>query len=105
MGKTNNCKSGNVEDKSTLKLKNYVPPSEEMKDEVILIRRFIAVRKHSELSQRDLAELSGVQQPAIARIEGLQSTPRIDTLIKILKPLGYKLTIVPDDEDDPRSLF
>ena len=46
-------------------------------------------------SQRELAELSGVKQPAIARMESLKSTPQIDTLLKILAPLGYTLSITP----------
>ena len=36
-----------------------------------------------------------MKQSAIARIEKLSATPKIDTMIRILKPLGYKLDIVP----------
>ncbi|MBR5317094.1 MAG: helix-turn-helix transcriptional regulator, partial [Lachnospiraceae bacterium] len=46
-------------------------------------------------SQRELAKLCGVKQPAIARLESLKATPQIDTLFKILAPLGYTLAIVP----------
>jgi len=68
---------------------------EQIQFEIELIGKVIEARKEKGLSQRDLAELSGVKQPAIARLESMQSTPKIDTLLKILQPLGYTLTVVP----------
>ena len=68
---------------------------EQIQFEIELIGKVIEARKEKGLSQRDLAELSGVKQPAIARLESMQSTPKIDTLIRILNPLGYTLSIVP----------
>ena len=67
---------------------------EQIQFEIELIGKVIEARKEKGLSQRDLAELSGVKQPAIARLESMQSTPKIDTLIRILNPLGYTLSIV-----------
>lgn len=67
--------------------------------EVQLIGKLIEAREKKGLSQRELSKLSGVKQPAIARLESLKSTPQIDTLFKILSPLGYKLDIVPISED------
>jgi len=63
--------------------------------ETALIRKLIEVREEKGLSQRDLAAMSGVRQPAIARLESMRATPQIDTLLKILNPLGYTLSIVP----------
>jgi len=63
--------------------------------EIALIGKMIEAREEKGLSQRELAELSGVKQPAIARLEGLKATPQIDTLFKILHPLGYTIEIVP----------
>lgn len=63
--------------------------------ETALISKLIEAREAKGLSQRDLAELSGVKQPAIARLESMKSTPQIDTLFKVLSPLGYTLSIVP----------
>ena len=63
--------------------------------EVELIGKMIEAREMKGYSQRELAELSGVKQPAIARMESLKSTPQIDTLLKILAPLGYTLSITP----------
>jgi transcriptional regulator with XRE-family HTH domain len=42
--------------------------------------------------------MSGLKQPAIARLERMQATPQVDTLFRVLKPLGYTLAIVPDTQ-------
>ncbi len=68
---------------------------EQINFEVELIGKMIEAREKKGLSQRDLAELSGVKQPAIARLESMKATPQIDTLLKILAPLGYTLSITP----------
>jgi len=63
--------------------------------EVALIGKMIEAREQKGLSQRELAEMSGVKQPAIARLESMKATPQIDTLFKVLHPLGYTIEIVP----------
>jgi len=63
--------------------------------EISLIGKMIEAREEKGISQRELAEISGVKQPAIARLENLKVTPQIDTLFKILYPLGYTMDIVP----------
>lgn len=75
----------------------YVSPEEreQINFEVSLIGKMIEAREAKGLSQRELAKLSGVKQPAIARMESMKSTPQINTLIKVLIPLGYTLEIVP----------
>ena len=66
--------------------------------ETALIGKLIEAREERGLSQRELAEIIGVKQPAIARLESMRSTPQIDTLFKVLSPLGYTLSIVPSDK-------
>lgn len=53
------------------------------------------IDKRNELgySQRDLAELCGMPQSSIARIESMKTTPNLDTLLKLMQPLGLKLTV------------
>ncbi|MCL2169056.1 MAG: helix-turn-helix transcriptional regulator [Defluviitaleaceae bacterium] len=63
--------------------------------EVDLIGKIVEAREEKGLSQRELAEISGIKQPAIARLESLKATPQIDTLFKVLYPLGYTIEIVP----------
>ncbi|MBP3816661.1 MAG: helix-turn-helix transcriptional regulator [Butyrivibrio sp.] len=55
----------------------------------------IAVRKEQGISQRELGKLTGIKQPVIARIESGQSSPRIDTLVKLLAPLGKTIAVAP----------
>lgn len=63
--------------------------------EVDLIKTLISERQKKNISQRDLSEKTGLKQPAIARIESLKNSPKVNTLIKLLYPLGYTLKIVP----------
>lgn len=60
-----------------------------------VIGKLIEAREEKGLSQRELAELCGIKQPALARVESFKSSPQIDTLLKILSPLGYTLSVVP----------
>lgn len=68
---------------------------EKINFEIELIGKMIEAREEKGISQRELAEMSGVKQPAIARLESMKTTPQIDTLFKILNPLGYTISIVP----------
>jgi ribosome-binding protein aMBF1 (putative translation factor) len=65
--------------------------------EVELIGKLIAAREAKGMTQKQLAEAAGVKQSAVARLESLKATPQIDTLFKMLTPMGYKLTIVPSE--------
>jgi DNA-binding XRE family transcriptional regulator len=50
-------------------------------------------RKERGLSQKKLEELSGVKQPVIARMEKGSTSPQLDTVLKVLAPLGKTLYI------------
>ena len=58
-----------------------------------IISAMIKQRNELGLSQRDLAELCGMPQSSIARIESLKMAPSLTTLLKVLRPLGLKITI------------
>ncbi|MBS6396400.1 MAG: XRE family transcriptional regulator [Clostridiales bacterium] len=60
-----------------------------------LIRTIIHIREEKGLTQAQLAELCHVQQPLIARLERASHSPRVDSILKLLVPMGYKLKIVP----------
>ena len=70
---------------------------DEIQLKIDLVGKLIEAREQKGISQKRLAEMSGLKQPAIARLERMQATPQIDTLFKVLKPLGYTLAIVPDN--------
>lgn len=62
---------------------------------VALIGEVIKARQEKGISQKKLEELSGVKQPIIARMESGSSSPQIETVLKILAPLGKTLAVVP----------
>lgn len=65
---------------------------------VALIGELIKARQEKGISQKRLEELSGVKQPIIARMEKGSTSPQIDTILKVLVPLGKTLAIVPLDK-------
>ena len=65
----------------------------DMEEQAKIISILIKQRKELGLSQRDLATLCDMPQSSVARIGALQTTPNLATLLKILRPLGLKLTI------------
>lgn len=62
---------------------------------VELMGKIIEIRKELGLTQAEFAQKCNIKQEYLARIERSKSAPQIDTLLKILVPLGYKLDIVP----------
>ena len=68
---------------------------EESNLRVALIGELIKARKEKGLSQKKLEELSGVRQPVIARMEKGSTSPQIETILRLLIPLGKTLAIVP----------
>lgn len=63
-----------------------------------IIGKMILRREELGWSQRELAKRCGITQSSLARLETCRSTPRVDTLIKVLKPLDLSLTVSPDNE-------
>ena len=67
---------------------------EEIRIEMEIIEASIKARESKKISQRELSKLSGIKQPAIARIERRVNSPSINTLIRLLYPMGYTLKVV-----------
>ena len=67
---------------------------EEMEALARIITAIIDKRNELGISQRDLANQCGLPQSSIARIEACIVKPKIDTLLKIMKPLGLTLSAV-----------
>ena len=62
---------------------------------VELMGKIINIRKKLGLTQSEFAQKCNIKQEYLARLEKSKTAPQIDTLLKILVPLGYKLDIVP----------
>ena len=66
---------------------------EEIENLSAIIGSLIEQRNALGMSQRELASLCGIPQSSVARIESFKTTPNLETLIKIMHPLGLKLTV------------
>lgn len=64
------------------------------KDMAKLVRDIVAERERQGISQGRLADMAGIKQSAISRIESLRALPQLDTLLRILRPLNLKLAVV-----------
>ena len=65
----------------------------EVEEQAKIISAVIEQRNALGLSQRDLANICGIPQSSVARIESFQTTPNLATLLKILRALGLKLAV------------
>lgn len=63
-----------------------------------IISELVRVRESKRMSQKKLSELVSMSQPSLARLESKRISPGIDTMIKLLAPLGYTLEVVPIKE-------
>jgi len=66
---------------------------EDLEPEFQIASAVIEARIKKKLTQRQLAEKIGTKQPAIARLEGMGSTPTISQIKKIAKVLNKRLII------------
>jgi transcriptional regulator with XRE-family HTH domain len=48
-------------------------------------------RRHRQLTQSELAAISGVEQPNISAIESARRAPSADTLLRLLHSCGFEL--------------
>ncbi len=60
-----------------------------------LARQFAALRRDRKLTQKQLAELSGIDQAEISRIERGQSNPTTSTLSALAKALSADIRLTP----------
>ena len=58
-----------------------------------IIKEITHMRQYNNLSQNELADISGVRQPMIARIEHGINTPNMRTVLKLLAAFGKTLYI------------
>ena len=66
---------------------------EEIEELSSIVSSIIRRRQELGISQRDLAERCGIPQSSIARIETLKTTPKLNTLVKLMQALNLKLQV------------
>jgi len=60
---------------------------------VAIIGELIKARNEKKISQRELEQPSGVKQPVISRMEAGETSPQLDTILRVLAPLGKTLYV------------
>lgn len=66
---------------------------EAQRPEYEAIRALIAARLESNMTQKELAEKTGIRQSNISRIENGSASPTVDTLARIAAGMGKQLRI------------
>ncbi|MBQ4144443.1 MAG: helix-turn-helix transcriptional regulator [Thermoguttaceae bacterium] len=66
---------------------------EALEPKYALIRQLIEIRREQNLTQAELARRIGIQRSHLARLESGDFNPTFQTLQKIAKGLGKKLTM------------
>lgn len=66
-----------------------------IKQEYKLIEKLVETRKAKSMTQKELADLAGLSQQAISRLELEKHIPKMDTLIRLLDSLDLEITISP----------
>ena len=66
---------------------------EEIEEVSNIVSSIIRRRQELGISQRTLAERCGIPPSSIARIETLKTTPKLDTLVKLMQALDLKLQV------------
>jgi predicted transcriptional regulator len=69
-----------------------------MENIAAIVSKMVEKRNDLGITQRDLAAMCGIPQSSVARIESFQTTPNLDTLLKIMQPLGLKLVVAQANE-------
>ena len=79
--------------------KNLTSLTREEWDEIDLKVKIIGeiseARKKAGITQSELENLTGIKQTFIARFENNHMDPQLTTVLKLLRPLGLTLDVVP----------
>lgn len=65
----------------------------------LIIDCLIEQRHSKGMTQKELAEASGLTQSVIARLERKKAAPQLDTLLKVASALGCDIAVVPADRE------
>lgn len=79
--------------------KNITSLSQDEWDEIDLkvkiVGEILEARKKAGITQTELENLTGIKQTFIARFENNRMDPQLTTILKLLRPLGLTLDVVP----------
>jgi transcriptional regulator with XRE-family HTH domain len=67
-----------------------------------IIDDLVEKRKSKGISQFQTAILAGLSQPALSRLENFGHVPTLITVATIANVIGYKMVLVPIEEEDEK---
>ena len=67
---------------------------EALKPEFAIIQAMIDARKHSGITQKQLAEKTGIAQSDISKLETGSANPSLKTLLRLAAGMGMKLKVL-----------
>lgn len=76
-----------------MKIKEYIEKNSISHQEYEFIMEIVKLRMSKNVTQKELAVMTGIPQPNIARFEKNTHSSSLSTVIKILNSLGYELKI------------
>ena len=68
---------------------------DEIELKVKIVGEISEARKKAGITQTELENLTGIKQTFIARFENNKMDPQLTTVLKLLRPLGLTLDVVP----------
>lgn len=68
-------------------------PDAPREDEAVaeLVARFVELRKKAKMTQQQVADKTGINQPSIARMENGGRAPQLSTILRLFDAVGYNL--------------
>ncbi len=76
-----------------LKDENFKREYEQIQPEMEIIKTLVAARKEQNMTQSDLAKVTGINQADISRLENGNRNPSLNMLKKLAEGLGMQLKI------------
>lgn len=92
---------GRPKKENIVKTEEDIKRDERLKElEKEVIRQIVVARKSQHLSQRVVGERAGIIRETVAKIENNLNSPQINTLIRLLEPIGFTLGVVPLEQKE-----
>ncbi len=79
--------------KGLLKNQEFRGALDEMAPEFQLAKELIRLRSSLKITQAELAQRAGTSQVVIARLESGEANPQLETIEKVARGLGKRLTL------------
>ena len=76
-----------------LKDENFKKEYEQIQPEMEIIKTLVAARKQQNMTQSDLARITGINQADISKLENGNRNPSLNMLKKLAEGLGMRLKI------------